>query len=190
MNFKNILAIFFLISAAAIGYWFALPLYNSLQAVNAEVEAEKAKEQELISFLSQVNQFKEKYNTIKDSADKILEALPAEEDIPQLLMQFKSLATTNGLNLLDINFKESDNSGSGQESSENPEGETAPSYNFTTIGIKTSGTYEALKNYLKTVEENIRLTDATNITFSASTEGKNQNIFNYQLNFNVYYKKK
>lgn len=132
------------------------PEYQKFNAVSIEV---KNKQQKLENHQKNLELLK----SIKD-INKIDKILPDEPEIPELMVQVEALAQKSGLILKTIDFKKGD-------------GEI-------TSNIKTAGSYQAFKKYLKFLESNLRLIDVVNISFESPEQG---NFYNFSLTIKSYY---
>lgn len=143
-----------------------------------------------------------KYETMQEEENRVLNAVPPSEDIPGLLIQMEALASQNGLILTSLNFvypesekgaravlMETGDSGQAPASSAVtlPSASLPAGVDILTLNLKLSGNYNSLKNFLKAIENNLRLTDVSTINFSKEKTGSDLGELNIGLN--VYYKK-
>jgi len=80
------------------------------------------------------------------------------------MIQMETMASQNNLILKSINFTENTSS--------------------ITAQTALAGTYQALKNYLKALENNLRLMDIVNLNFQAPKDGS---FYNFNLTIKSYY---
>ena len=185
---KNIFIIILLLIFIAVIVFLDVPGVQGILNLrkNAEVQKEEfLKQQELIA---RIEELTKAYEENKESVEKTEFILPSKEDIPNLIVQLESLAFGQGLLLEKIDFSTvkqetaavipvTEGSGSAK---------AAQNYQMLNVSIRSIGTYQALKNFLKSVEENMRLMDTRSINLSLESE-EEFNIFNFDLTFYTYY---
>jgi Tfp pilus assembly protein PilO len=198
MNKKNIISLINLIISLVLIFIFIDPLWTSVKALKAETIKQEQKIAKIENLLAKVEQQEREYQELKEQADKILLALPEKEDIPYLLVQFESLASTSGLLLESIGFgtlneedKKSSRSKTGSVSlNSGASQKSSVGFSKLPFDISMVGSYEALKGYLSALENNVRLMDINTISFSAQQgdqETAGWGVFQFSLGLSVYY---
>jgi len=186
---RLLISLIILIVAITLVFLAVSPLWSAVVRLKTEiVEKEKgiAKIEEL---LSKTEQLKKEYQETEEAAQKVLLSLPKEEDIPYLLVQFESLASTNGLLLSSVKFnpivEEKKKSVSALQSDEKISGDFPKSL----INMKLSGSYDAFKSFLSALENSVRIIDVQLIKFNApgDTALVELGVFEFDLDIVVYY---
>lgn len=207
---KRIYTIIILLALAGAAVWFLiLPVYDGISAARTELAVQEKKIKEAEESKAKLLQLQEKYETLKAEEEKILSAVPNKGDVPGLLIQLEALSSQNGLILNSIDFSypaetqkthaaavDADES----QKTSSPAGGTmalpaalaaapaAPSVKTLSMNLSLSGNYEAFKNFLKAVENNLRLTDVVFTNFSYGQSGPESATGKLSVTMDVYYK--
>jgi len=157
------------------GYLFVLePKYReSGQGNRVNLDLTKAELLKRQQHSEQLQALVENYNKI-NPADiaRIKMILPREKDIPGLFVQFQELATKNNMLLAAINFNDTPSTPDSDEIKK-------ISINVDLVGI--SGiSYREIKNFIASVETNLRLLDIDSVFFTPDSN-------NYSLTIMAYY---
>ena len=171
--------------------WFSGVLENTK---NKELLIETTKENIKKSNIELVETQKiiEKFVVLENyDLSKLYKMVPLGENIPDILVQLESLAVRSGINITGIDIKkeiikENKNNGSNRKSFVGGLAGLLPEIfteeiNFDTlnsklhrlnVNVKVSGTnnYFAIKNFLYSLERNLRLTDVKSFSYSSSSE--------------------
>jgi len=126
------------------------------------------------------------YSDNKESIDKINFILPRERDLPNLIIQLEALVLEQGLLLEQLELSVAEEGTSGKAEELRTTKTTAMNYHTVDINLGFMGNYSAFKNFLKAVEENMRLMDVDSISFSPESE-ENPGIFKFNLRLKTYY---
>lgn len=138
------------------------PAYNNIRDLRTMI---KTKQEVLKNQKEQVQLFQElKQSKELEKLDKIL---PDNPEIPELMIQLETMASQNNLILKSINFTESQDE--------------------ITAQIVLAGSYNVLKNYLKALENNLRLMDVVSLNFQAPKESS---FHDFNLIIKAYYEPK
>lgn len=199
MNRIIISIISFLIS---IGLFFlvVMPIWSSIETLKEEISQKNEKLSQLDKLLVKTEELKEEYQAAQEELEKIFLALPEKEELPRLLVEFRTLASANGMLLESVGFSQAEEKEKVSKKSAGTKGKTEQSKRFPffpSLGVKLqlTGPYEAFKGYLGAIEKNVRLIDVRSISFSAGgTEEKgglllSSGIFDFNLEMDVYYNK-
>jgi len=127
-------------------------------------------------FIKKVEKLVEQYNGNEDIFKKLDVIFPDNQDVPNMIIQLEALANASGVILQDVTFiKEEKTEGSSSD------------YGVIKIDMKIDGSYEAFKNFLTAVENNMRLSDVDSISFQTTTDSKGTSIFNFNVVLKTYY---
>jgi len=159
----------------AIAFWVLLPLWNSAQSAielknnNADnLTQRKILTANLESLIGQ-------YNAKAGDFNSFSKTVPVGSNVPELLINLEAIASENGLIFSGVNFK--------------PDTKTA-GIRTLTMEIRVKGSYPAFKNYIKAMEQSLRLFDVTSISFGGIAPGQtntNPNNLEFNLIVNTYY---
>jgi len=186
---RNIIIIILLLGFVAVVVFLDVPKFQEILDLRNEVEIQKntfLKEEDL---LAKVENLKSRYEKNEEELKKVNYILPTGEDVPNLIVQIEAIALESGVALESINISSVDGSGStrrpGQEATITEEKD----YEILSIRLNISGQYEAFKNFLKTIENNIRLMDIQVFSFSLESSEALETvpIFTFNLTLNTYY---
>lgn len=141
---------------------FVLPGWEQFGVLkNNKAEKQRQLEEKRL-LAARIGELSEKYESAKDDLEKLSLVLPSDAQLPELIVQFETMAKTNNIFILDIDFSEI--------ASQAPTGQVpaGPAGNLKTVKTKLSleGTYGNLKRLLNDIESNVRLMDVSDITFS------------------------
>jgi len=201
-NFLIILAVL-----AMVVWFFIYPAWQGVAQSRQDLIFWQKKIVEIEEARQKYFEFKTEYELLRAEETKIMNALPEEGDLPGLLVQLEALASRNGLILNSINFIYPEKSiqsampaygYDGEESAAiSASGSKAQSSSLAnaktlTIDIGLSGNFTALRNFLREIENNLRLTDVDNISFSSASAGQEITGSSGKLSIKlmVYYKEK
>jgi len=183
---------------------FILPLWNSTKIVKKRIEDGKSKLETVNELLAKTKILKDDYELVKGHAEKVFISLPKEKDLPDLIVQFESLAAAHGLVLESIGFGdfEKSQSSGGQAVSFEEEGieesllpadvqiSAAKSvFRDLPVSLTVSGDYNSLKKYISGLENNIRSMTIQSINLGgvSGESSAGEDSFSFDLKLSVYY---
>ena len=201
MSKKSIIILISLIGGLALIFFSAEPFWSSVKILHQEIEQKKLEIKTTEEILDKTAELDQEYQDLKEEADKISLSLPKEEDIPYLLIQLENLASANGLLLEKIDFGQLSGQSKTAKSQSLSSSEQAKKigspFPSSSLNVKLNGSYDALKGYLASLENNIRSMDVSSISFDVKGEEKQKSspsssldIFEFDLNINIYYQNK
>lgn len=177
-----------LILALGIFIWqIFLPAYGEVSSLRQERDDWELKLNETRKLREKLGELDKKYSALGSEAEKMAAAVPLKEDISGLLVQFEALSSQNGLILDSIAFSSPVKKQEAAAAPTSTGGETTLSAGAknTVIDIGLSGTENALRNFLKAVENNLRLMDVSSVVFNVSASSEPTN---FQVLINAYYR--
>lgn len=188
-----------LAAAVVVVLVLTIPGYEQLSQKRAELISEQTRLEEAKEINQKLQDLIAQYNQYKNQAGKISMALPTEEDIPNLLVTLETMAAENGLVLQSLDASSPALSTERMVSPRSSrEGQvTPPSKPYQQLDIKMSlnGSYGALKNWLASLEQNLRIIDVKTISFGSgkgegmvTEEGGASDIFDYDIGAVTYYR--
>jgi len=184
--------------AAALVFLLIIPFWSSIMALKQELVSKKEEALKIEELLAKTQQLKQDYEEVSTDAEKIFLSLPSEEDVPYLLVQFDTLAMSNGLLFESIGFGDLAEEEKGKASygedgqlSSNQAKRTISSFLSLPLSVEIMGSYEAFMLYMDALERNIRSMDVNAIQFTSQQAGQEElsGIFNFSLLIDVYYLK-
>ncbi|MDO8676392.1 MAG: type 4a pilus biogenesis protein PilO [Candidatus Azambacteria bacterium] len=146
-----ILPLILVLAALAVGFWVLMPLYGY---ANAALEVKKQNEENLAErkkLTANLERLISQYNERGADVASFNKAIPAGQNIPELLINLEALASETGMVFSGVNFKSKDFKGE----------------NIKTLimEIKVKGSYFGFQNYLKAMEKSLRIFDVVGISF-------------------------
>jgi len=193
MNKRVVIIFVNLILAAVLIFVFIEPLWDSVKNLKIEIVEQEEEVKDIEALLTKVGELEQRYQEVGGDIEKLSLALPKERDLPYLITQFESLASNNGLLLESIGFNDPSKNTTkrGEKIEEDLEGLTAL-FPYLSFDIKLNGSYQGLRGYLESLENNIRSIDVVAINFSSEQQkeesaGSSSGIFKFNLKLVVYY---
>lgn len=184
-----IIDVFFILLVLYVGYYLLLsPNIKRLQAGKSlGYEARKEEEARLVSHLEGLESMRLDFKGItEDKLNELALILPREEDFAGIFVQMQDIALKNNFILNSIDISHIDSSGS-QEGNSAEESNNSPQDNETKDAVADAsggrikqlnisfsiggGNYEDLKNFLRSIEKNIRIFDIYDIRFGSVDGG-------------------
>lgn len=163
------------------GFAVFKPLFLQSTELNEQVKAKSGEYEAQKQKLEDLKILEENYNhQIKEEAKIANVALPTEIKTEELLSQIKEIASNSGLQLISFNPE--------QNSSQN----IAIGTNYATASFNCTlyGTFSALKQTLKEIEQNLRIIDVNSIQLNKDISQEKGNVLNITLNFKAYWQPK
>jgi len=199
MNKKSIISLISFIVSLILFFVFVIPLFSSARVMYLNLNQKHQEIEKLKELANNIEKIKQDYGDISEEVEKVLLTLPEEKDLPQLLVQFEKLAINNGLLLESIEFgeiskkKESDFIRTIEDyETLNQSKKILSIFPNSFVLIRIVGSYSAFKNYISSLEKNVRSMDIYSIEFSSSNKSGNlfgnSGVFEFNLGINVYYK--
>lgn len=196
---KNLTALILIIVSAGVFFFFIDPQYKNVQQLNAEIEQNKKIIEVANRLDSKKTELNEKFNQISQSEKTELEKLlPDTVDNVRLIIDINNIAEQFGIIIRDIsitsnesNAKDSKKTISQKSNFEGVLEENSIKYVDTSkIGVisfsfSVSAKYEVFLEFLKQLEESLRLIDIRNIEISRG----NGVFYDYRVTFDTYWLK-
>jgi Tfp pilus assembly protein PilO len=182
MNPK-LLIILLLVVLATVWNFFIAPVFSDINVSSLEIERQKellaSKEKEIAS----INSYEKQLGNLQDEKEKMKTILPVEPMIEELMVEIEALVIKSGMVLDGVNITPGNNNSGGV-------GDQA-GVNKASINLRTKGTYETLKSLMLLSQNDLRLMDITNISFSSpnkdSDKVNGQTVYNFNINIVTYY---
>lgn len=192
---KIYLNILLIILIGAISYFFIYPQYTgqgtfySPQNNISSLLKQKSDYSSALSIAGDYNSKIAKVNTDYNNAlqnlpiDTLNKVLPTSVDPVITIYQLTKIAALPGSDMLLTDPRFSDDGATGNSSDPNKK------YNTLAIDFNLQGSYDAMKYFLKSLENSEKIFNVTNLNFSSSEDAKSGSIFKYTVKVETYYLK-
>jgi Tfp pilus assembly protein PilO len=178
---KSIITFIFVISGFALLFGFSQSLWNDILSIRAEREVVGDTLSRLTDLQRLRDELLDVFNGIpRDKRDRLLELLPESPEIGTLLITLEKITTERGLLLNGISFdapKKKTIALSNKIEADQPKTKIL-GYSFS-----VASSYDVFKSLLSTLENNLRIVDVNDISFS----GDAVDLFNFSLRAQSYY---
>lgn len=182
------ISLLFLASAFVIFFNFTQPAYQNILTAKGEASAREAFVNSKKTAINEVNKLIRSYQDdqeLRDAKAAVDIALPVDSDLAGAIIQLNGLLTLNDLSLQSMNVNEPS---SQQRSAANRAGGTSSfikPLEKLAITLSISGEYSNFKNFLKNLENNIRIFDVEEINLNI---GSNPQLpYNFSIRVIAYY---
>ena len=182
MNQKIIISLISLLIGLVLIFVFANSLWSSVKDLKKDISQNEYYLSKLEELLLKTEELNQDYQEIGVEADSLFLALPDEKDVPFLLVQFESLASSNGLLLDLISFEEIEKKKTSTKETTVQDSSQLP---YFIVNIKINGSYDAFKSYLKALENSIRAIDVYSINFTPFVSKSDPSAILYVFEFNI-----
>lgn len=180
-RFFTLLASLTILIASIVVYSLLLkPAYEDVNQLRGDLVSRSDLVSEQRRVIEKVKDLLDQYPSLAGPRQKISLALPDEASYPTLLNQINGLTKASGLTLQSVSLS----SLSSSQALGLPAGPNVPIMSVIQINLDVSGSYQALKSFLQTIETNIRIMDLVSLAINPLA---NSNNYNYHLVVNTYY---
>lgn len=185
---KNLGILILILAFIGIIVLLDLPKFQDILSLRKEIKEQKEKFSGQQNIFAKVEKLTQSYEKNKENLEKISYILPSGKDTPDLIVQLEALSLEGGLVLEGMGFSAPGEEGmlSKAEEARGEEGGAVKNYKTLVINLNLIGSYFAFKNFLKAVEDNIRLMDISSINFSPELRGESQ-LLKFNLSIKTYY---
>ncbi len=198
-----IIAALFLVVAFVVYLEFIVPAYTDLQAAKGQEQSEKILYDNENQIATEVKSLITTYQGESSSSQSVSMALPVGQNLAGALAQIYGIAANTGFSIQTTGVTvqavqvlpaqaaiNSSTTNIGMVAAVG--GSIVRPAGTITLQLGASGTYEALKSFLKGLENNIRLFDVTGISIQPSSQpsikgNANPDQFNYTISIVTYY---
>lgn len=179
-------AIILFVAAAGVFIFGILPAWQEVGAMRLEVRELIRVNDELVAIAKKRDELTAQYNAIPQTdLFKLALILPRGLGSAQLLRDLEALATRHGLFLKSLDFvKSAPTSAVAQIQAGVP---AQRAYATANMSFNVRGTYDSLRAFLVDLEKMIRVTDISDISFTAQSSVPGTQIFEYALKGAVYF---
>jgi hypothetical protein len=170
----------FLIAAGGIFYWVINPLYKDIGVLREDKTKYIAALDRADSAIAKKNSLLAKYNSIsEDDKLRLQKLLPESADNIRLLIDLSAIAgkyhtITKGIRIADSNTGTRDNAVDNK------------TYSALDVSFDIDLTYEDFLKFLTDLQQNLRLSDVSSVTFSSKDNAKDGNKYTYSITIKTY----
>lgn len=173
-----ILPIILLFAVLIMIFKVLVPLYGLINNAVEAVEQNKINLAERKKVAINLEKLLGQYNERATEITSFNKAVPVGQSVAEAIINLEALASENGLVFLESSFKSKDSTGVG-------------GIKTLIANIRVKGSYTAFKNYLKSLEKNLRIVDIIKISFSSEISaqaGYTTDNVTFDLTANTYYR--
>ena len=167
-----VLPTLFIIAAIAIFFGFIDPRYQEVKDLRAETAKYDEALQRSKELLNLRDDLLSKYNTFsKSNLDRVEHLLPTNIDNVHLILEVNNIASNNDLMVRNISIQKSGDQAqknSEKNGSINPSSSSERKYNAVDLNFSITASYGAFREFIKDLEQSLRLIDITSISFTAN----------------------
>lgn len=180
-----------LIGVSVAGFFvFIDPLYKDITVLKQEVNSYD----EALNNSKVLEQEKEiltkKYNIIgAENLDKLQKLLPSSVDNIRLVLEIEKIASLYGMSVKDVKYDSIQSTASTAGVLSGGTRNLVKDYETLNLEFSTEGTYTNFLNFIKNLENNLRIIDINSITFSSTAGSSLQDIYKYTFKIKTYWLK-
>lgn len=164
---RYITLIIFIVLTFGFASLYTLPLWRQAQTLNTTIATGSERLATADSLGKSRADLISKYNSIpKADLDNLMVLLPDNVNNIRLIIQVDSLATKNGLSVLQNVAYTTRDSAADTAKSVGKVGAARPPYEPFTISFETIGTYKNFLSFIADIEKNLRLLDIQQVDFT------------------------
>ena len=173
-----------LIGATFLGLYAANQKLTNIAEQTAKLKAETVINQQQLSIYQKTKAQVDSLNYVSDLANKVL---PADKDQSAIVAEVSEFALRSGLTISQINFTDGTKptTGGTKNSLVIPKGVTVVPI---TVQLQSGAKYDNLLTFLKTIEDNRRKSQVTNITLTPDSKDRSR-LSQVTIAFNLYTQK-
>lgn len=187
-----------LIGTAVTGFFMLTsPLYESILSEREQVVSYNEALDNSKSLEAERDKLTQKYNSFNaDDLSKLQKLLPDNVDNIRLILEIEKIASPYGMVLKDVKYATTSKDTTAQGSQTASTTQTVKSssgkdYGVWDLEFSTQGTYNNFINFVKDIENNLRIVDISSVDFSSSSvSGSSTGVNtsssdNYKYNFKI-----
>lgn len=182
---KNLIILILILGFAAIIVFLDMPKVQDILGLREDIKTQKDKFSEKQIVLGKVEKLTKTYEENQEDLERVSYILPSGQDIPDLIVQLEALAFESGSIIESVEFSSEKKTTKAEQIRAGEQG-VVKDYRGLNISLNLASTYSGFKNFLRLVEENIRLMDVNSIDFSTQSSEGSQ-LINFNLSITTYY---
>lgn len=179
MQRSTLLSILVFIVGISLIFFFVLPIWDEISILKLKKEEIGKEVDSLRSIIIHIDDLSAKYNQASADLDKLALAIPSDQQLPELLIQFEEMVKRNGLVTTGIKLENTE---------EAPKDQIGARRNIKSLSVSVSvdGSYSGFKGFLEDIEKNVRMMDVSAISFTKPTDEKSE-VAKFSVKLNSYY---
>lgn len=186
--FRFIIPIILIGIAITTFFTFTNPLYRDVLLLREEVSAYNEALGNSKALENERDKLSQKYNAIgSENLNKLEKLLPESVDNIRLILEIEKLAAPYGMVLKDVKYD------ANQEEADSKSGiiqggvvaNKNKNYGVWNLGFSTEGTYNNFLNFVKDIENNLRIVDIVEVSFSSDAKNPTLASDVYKYNFSI-----
>jgi Tfp pilus assembly protein PilO len=179
---RTILSIIMVIAAVLGIVLYAVPTYQSAQALQAEEKDLDTALTNARKLQSARDELIQKFNSFSSrDIERIETMIPDNIDNVKLIIELDALASVHGLAIQNIDVVEK------ELSLEEQQMQQSQDYAYVDLNVGLTGPYERFVSFIEDVEKSLRLIDVQAITFQSDDEGRDN--YKYDMTVRTYWLK-
>lgn len=188
--FKYITSIILIGSAIASFFFFTNPIYKNVLTIREQIDFYNQALTNSKALETERDKLTQKYNSFDpEKLDRLEKLLPDNVDNIRLILEIEKIASPYGMAIKDVRYDTtSETKDSTQIVGKNVKAVSSKSYGILNFEFSTQGTYNNFINFIKDLENNLRIVDISSIQFSSSSSsiGLNPKLLEaYKYNFSI-----
>lgn len=156
----------------------AIPLYNQIGLTKLKLIEQKAALENNQKTLNLFNDLYLKYQSLGENVDRLNLVVPNKENSDEIIVSLEAIARENGIFLESVAFQ--------PKAPQIPASTDLNKINVLQINLNAGGSYEAFKNFIMALENNLRIMDIKLVKFGQQGQ---QGDFKINLGIDTYYTK-
>lgn len=180
---KSFTPILLIVLGLAVFFLYVDPTYqNEIKAGQATLTSQNQLLENSKQLLQKRDDLYKRYTTIgNDEISRIQKLLPDTIDNVRLVIDLDGVAQRYGMSLADLNLAEAVPSQTSQVTTASDE----VKYQAVTISFSVTTSYDVFLQFLKDLEQSLRVVDVTKITFSSTPSG----LYKFSITLKTYWLK-
>ena len=150
---------------------FTNPLYKDIMTEREQIKSYDEALTNSKALEAERDKLTQKYNSIDpENINRLQKLLPNNVDNIRLILEIEKVALPYGMVLKDVSYSSDDEKKEegGDQRSNIQINKSNKDYGVIELGFSTQGTYSNFINFIKDLENNLRIVDITSIDFSSS----------------------
>ncbi len=190
--FKFITPIILITISVAVFFTFAKPIYTEISTLKTEVAAYDEALSNSKALEGERDKLTQKFNSIgSENLSRLEKLIPESVDNIRLILEIEKLAQPYGMALRDVKYETTEEEPKEEGIIQNiPVMESNKDYGVWNLEFSIEGNYDNFMNFLRDLENNLRLVDIDSVSFSSNAGvGPSANIYKYDFKIRTYWLK-
>lgn len=165
------------------------PAYADIKNLRGELSSKSDLLNNQKTSIDQVRKLIAQYQSVAKLGESLSLALPGDESVSSVMAQINAISQASGLTILSVGINYLPAKSAAVKLT------SARGIGSLKLDLKLAGSYSALKNFLQSMETNIRIMDMQSLKIdpvqsTAQSKAGTQDLFNFTLSVNTYYQAK